>query len=67
MKKEFYKTLTPYFVSVILIILIDLLIFYFENKRFSFDELKNASRPAIATLAIIIAYFLLRQNRKNLH
>ena len=64
MKKEFYKTLTPYFVSVILIILIDLLFFYFENERFSFEELKNASKPAIATLALVIAYCLMRQNRK---
>ena len=63
MKKEFYKTLTPYFVSVILIILIDLLFFYFEYKKFSFEELKNASRPAIATLALVIAYYLMRQNR----
>ena len=64
MKKEFYKTLTPYFVSVILIILIDLLFFYFENERFSFEELKNASKPAIATLALVIAYYLMRQNKK---
>ena len=64
MKREFYKTLTPYFVSVILIILIDLLFYYFENNKFSLEELKNASKPAIATLALVITYYLMRQNKK---
>jgi putative flippase GtrA len=66
MKKEFYKTLTPYFVSVILIILIDLIFYYFENNKFSFEELKNASKPAIATLALVITYYLMRQDKKNI-
>jgi len=64
MKKEFYKTLAPYFVSVILIILIDLIFYYFENNKFSLEELKNASKPAIATLALVITYYLMRTDKK---
>ena len=65
MKKEFYKSLVPYFVSVILIISIDLIYFYIVNKRFSLEELKNASRPAIATLAMVITYYFIRFKNKK--
>jgi NADH:ubiquinone oxidoreductase subunit 3 (subunit A) len=65
MIKSFFKFLTPYLLVVLFLIIFDLFFYYLRHNSFNVEELKNATKPAIATLAMFSFIYFLRSKKKN--
>jgi len=65
MKKDFFKFMTPYILSGLILIIFDLLFYYLRHYSFSVEELKNITKPVVAGLAMFSFIYLFRLKNKN--